>query len=66
MMRAACQLYLGDQIKNNEMGGEYRVLIGRTKGKGRRGRPRRRWEYNIKMGLYEVGWRHGLDCSGSG
>ena len=28
-------------------------------------RPRRRWEDNIKTGLQEVGWRHGLDRCGS-
>jgi len=27
---------------------------------------KRRWEDNIKMVLQEVGWGHGLDCSGSG
>ena len=30
------------------------------------GRPRGRWKRNIKMDLQEVGWGHGLDCSGSG
>jgi hypothetical protein len=31
------------------------------------GRPRRRWEDNIKMDLREVGWGgHELDCDGSG
>jgi hypothetical protein len=25
------------------------------------GRPRRRWDDNIKMDLQEVGWSHGLD-----
>jgi flagellar biosynthesis protein FlhB len=30
------------------------------------GRPRRRWEDNIKMDLQEVGWGHGLDRYGSG
>jgi hypothetical protein len=28
-------------------------------------RHRGRWEDNIKMDLQEVGWGHGLDCSGS-
>jgi hypothetical protein len=28
---------------------------------GDHGRPRRRWEDNIKMDLQEVGWGHGLD-----
>jgi hypothetical protein len=33
----------------------YRVLVGRPEGKRRLGRPRRRWEYNIKMDLKETG-----------
>jgi hypothetical protein len=31
--------------------GVYRVLVGRPEGKRPMGRPRRRWEYNIKMDL---------------
>jgi hypothetical protein len=34
----------------------YRVLVGRTEGKRLLGRPRHRWEDNIKMGLQERGW----------
>jgi hypothetical protein len=33
----------------------YRVLVGQPDGKRLLGRPRRRWEANIKMGLQEVG-----------
>ena len=33
----------------------YRVLVGRPEGKRPLGRPRRRWEDNIKMDLQEVG-----------
>jgi hypothetical protein len=33
----------------------YRVLIGRPEGKRSLGRPRRRWEDNIKMDLREIG-----------
>ena len=33
----------------------YRVLVGKPEGKGQFGRPRRRWEDNIKMDLQEVG-----------
>jgi hypothetical protein len=33
----------------------YRVLVGKSAGKRQLGRPRRRWEDNIKMGLQEVG-----------
>ena len=43
-----------------------RVLVGRPEGKRPLGRPRRRWEDNIKMDLQEVGWGYGLDLDGSG
>ena len=33
----------------------YRVLVGKPEGKRPLGRPRRRWEDNIKMVLREVG-----------
>jgi hypothetical protein len=35
--------------------GVYRVLVGRLEGKRPLGRPRRRWEDNIKMDLREIG-----------
>jgi len=35
--------------------GVYRVLMGKPEGKRPIGRPRRRWEGNIKMDLQEVG-----------
>jgi hypothetical protein len=35
--------------------GVYRFLVGRPKGKRPVGRPRRRWEDNIKMDLREIG-----------
>jgi hypothetical protein len=35
--------------------GVYRILVGKPEGKRPLGRPRCRWEYNIKMGLQEVG-----------
>jgi hypothetical protein len=36
--------------------GVYRVLVGKLEGKKPIGRPRRRWEDNIKMDLQEVGY----------
>ena len=33
----------------------YRVLVGKPGGKRLLGRPRRRWEENIKMNFQEVG-----------
>jgi hypothetical protein len=35
--------------------GIYRVLIGRAEGKRPLGRPRRRWEFNIQVDLWEIG-----------
>ena len=32
----------------------YRVLVGRPEGKRSLGRPRRRWDNNIKMNIQEV------------
>ena len=36
--------------------GTYRVLVGRSEGNRPLGRPRHRWEDNIKFDLQEVGW----------
>ena len=35
--------------------GVFRVLVGKSEGKRPLGRPRRRWEDNIKMDFQEVG-----------
>ena len=35
--------------------GAYRVLVGKPQGKRSLGRPRRRWEDNIKTDLQELG-----------
>jgi hypothetical protein len=39
-----------------ESRGVYRVLVGKSEGKRPLGKPRHRWEDNIKMDLQEVGW----------
>ena len=39
----------------------YRILRGKPEGKWQLGKPRRRWEYNIKMDLKEVGSGKGVD-----
>jgi hypothetical protein len=36
--------------------GAYRILVGRPEGRRPLGRPRHRWEINIKMDLQDVGW----------
>jgi hypothetical protein len=35
--------------------------VGKTEGKRPLGRPRHRWEDNIKMDFREIGW-DGVDC----
>jgi hypothetical protein len=39
-----------------EMRGAYRALVGKPEGRRPLGRPRRKWEDNIKMDLREVEW----------
>ena len=46
-MGGACNTYGGR--------GEYRVVLGKPEGKRPLGRPRRRWEDNIRMDLQGVG-----------
>ena len=36
--------------------GVYSVMVGKPEGKRPLGRPRRRWEDNIKVDLQKVGW----------
>jgi hypothetical protein len=43
-----------------ESRGACRVLVGKHEGKRPLGRPRHRWDDDIKMNLQEVGW--GTDC----
>jgi hypothetical protein len=47
-----------------ERRGAYGVLVRKPEVKRPLGRPRHRWENNIKMDLKEVGWGHRLDLSG--
>jgi hypothetical protein len=39
-----------------EEGGVYRVLVRKSEGKRPLGRPRHRWEDNIRMDLQKVGY----------
>jgi hypothetical protein len=41
---------------NGEKRNAYRLFVGKPEGKRTLGRPRRRWEYNIRMDVREVGW----------
>jgi hypothetical protein len=47
--------WAGHVARMGEGRGEYRVLVGRPEGKRPLGRPRHRWEDNIKLDLMEIG-----------
>jgi hypothetical protein len=46
---------------NREKRNQYRILVGKPEGNSPLGRPRRRWEDNIRMDLSEKGWGD-MDC----
>jgi hypothetical protein len=48
--------WAGHVARMGEKRGAYRILVGRPEGRRPLGRPRRRWEDNIKIDLQEVGW----------
>jgi hypothetical protein len=64
-------LFVCGKIENNEMSGAFSAFVGEERciqgfvgmpeGKRLLGRPRLRWENNIKMDLQEVGCG-GMDC----
>ena len=43
-------------VRVGERSGAYRVLVGRPDGRRPLGRPRRRWDGDIKMDLQAVEW----------
>jgi len=47
--------WMGHVARMGEGRGAHRILVGKPEGKSPLGRPRRRWEDNIKMELEEVG-----------
>jgi hypothetical protein len=53
--------WAGHVARMEEWRGVYRVLVGKPEGKRPLGRPRCRWEDNIKMDVQEVGCG-GMDC----
>jgi hypothetical protein len=48
--------WAGYVARMGEKRGAYRILVGRPEGRRPLGRPRRRWEHNIKTDLQDVGW----------
>jgi hypothetical protein len=51
--------WAGHVANMGEKRGAYRILKGRPEGRRPLGRPRCRWDDNIKIDLQEVGW--GMD-----
>ena len=49
--------WVGNVVRMGEGRGLYRVLLGKPEVKRPMGRPRPRWEDNIKLDLQEVGCR---------
>jgi hypothetical protein len=56
VMKSRRMRWAGHVARMGEGRGVYRVLVGKPEGKRPLGRPRRRWEDNIRMDLKEVGW----------
>ena len=52
--------WAGHVARMGEERGVHRVLVGKPEGKRPLGRPRRRWEDNIKMDLQKVGGSRGV------
>jgi hypothetical protein len=48
--------WAGHVAHMGEVRGAYNILVGRPEGRRPLGRPRRRWEDNIKMDLREIGF----------
>jgi len=48
--------WAGHVARIGERRGACRILVWKTEGKTPLGRPRHRWEDNIKMELHEMGW----------
>jgi len=60
MIKSRRIIWMGHVASMGGKRGIYRVLVGKPDGKRPLGRPRHRWEDNIKMDIQEVGCR-GMD-----
>jgi hypothetical protein len=60
MIKSRRMRWAGHVARMGENRNAYSILVGKPEGKGPLGRPRRRWVYNIKMDLKEIGW-DGMD-----
>jgi hypothetical protein len=56
VIKARRMRWEGHVARMGEVKGAYNILVGRPEGRTPLGRPRRRWEDNIKMDLREIGF----------
>jgi hypothetical protein len=56
VIKARRMKWAGHVARMGEVRGAYNILVGRPEGRRPLGRPRRRWEDNIKMDLREIGF----------
>jgi hypothetical protein len=56
VMKSRRMMWAGHVARKGEKRDACRILVGRPEGRRPLGRPRRRWEDNIKRDLQEVGW----------
>jgi hypothetical protein len=56
VIKARRMRWAGHVARVGEVRGAYNILFGRPEGRRPLGRPRRRWEDNIKMDLREIGF----------
>jgi hypothetical protein len=49
---------MGRACSKKEMRHAYKIFIDKPEGKRPSGRPRRRWEDDIRMDRREIGWKH--------
>jgi hypothetical protein len=56
VIKARRMRWAGHVLRMGEVRGAYNILVGRPEGRRPLGRPRRRWEDNIKLDLWETGF----------
>jgi hypothetical protein len=56
LIKARRMRWAGHVARVGEVRGAYNILDGRSEGRRPLGRPRRRWEDNMKMDLREIGF----------
>jgi hypothetical protein len=56
MIKSRRRRWAGHVARVGEKRNAYRILVEKLEGKRPLGRPRHRWEGNIKMDFREIGW----------